>query len=124
MEISLTDTDGSETLSIEISGVPAGASLSAGTDNGGGVWTLTPAELVGLTLTPAADSDADFTLTVTATTTEATGGDTAQTVDTIDVTVAADADAPTLVVSDASGTEDQPIALTIASSLGYGRKRD
>ena len=40
---SLLDTDGSETLSIEISGVPAGATLSAGTDNGGGLWTLTPA---------------------------------------------------------------------------------
>ena len=42
----------SETLSIEITGVPAGATLSAGTDNGGGSWTLTPAELAGLTITP------------------------------------------------------------------------
>ena len=49
---SLLDTDGSETLSIEITGVPAGATLSAGTDNGGGSWTLTPAELAGLTITP------------------------------------------------------------------------
>ena len=51
---SLLDTDGSETLSIEITGVPAGATLSAGTDNGGGSWTLTPAELAGLTITPPA----------------------------------------------------------------------
>ena len=49
---SLVDTDSSETLSIEITGVPAGATLSAGTDNGGGSWTLTPAELAGLTITP------------------------------------------------------------------------
>src|SRR5262249_39274707 len=49
----LTDTDGSETLSITISGVPAGASLSAGVNQGGGVWLLTPAQLAGLTLTVA-----------------------------------------------------------------------
>ncbi len=32
----LTDTDSSESLSVVISGVPTGASLSAGTDNGDG----------------------------------------------------------------------------------------
>ena len=32
----LTDTDGSETLSVVISDVPSGAVLSAGTDNGDG----------------------------------------------------------------------------------------
>ena len=67
---SLLDTDGSETLSIEITGVPAGATLSAGTDNGGGSWTLTPAELAGLTITPPAHSDSEFQLNVTATATE------------------------------------------------------
>ncbi len=113
----LTDTDGSETLSITISGVPAGAALSAGTDNGGGTWTLAPSDLAGLTITPPADSDADFTLTVTATSTETANGDTAQTVGTIDVSVAADADTPTLVVNDGSGTEDTAIALDITSAL-------
>src|SRR6185312_6481613 len=92
----LTDTDGSESLSIEISGVPTGASLSAGIDNGGGVWTLTPAQLAGLTITPPSNSDADFTLTVTATSTEGAGGDTATNTDTILVTVAAVNDAPVL----------------------------
>ena len=62
----LTDTDGSESLSIVISGVPTGANLSAGTDNGDGTWTLTQGQLSGLTLTPPSDSDTDFTLTVTA----------------------------------------------------------
>ena len=37
----------------------------------------------------------------------------AETTGTIDVTVGADADAPNLVLSDASGTEDQAIALNI-----------
>ena len=83
----LADTDGSETLSVTISGVPSGASLSAGTDNGDGTWTLIQAQLTGLTLTPPTDDDADFTLTVTSTSTEGNGGDTAQTIDTFDVTV-------------------------------------
>ena len=54
----LTDTDGSETLSVTVAGVPDGAALSAGTDNGDGTWTLDPADLANLTVTPAADSDA------------------------------------------------------------------
>ncbi len=82
---SLVDTDGSESLSIVIGGVPTGASLSAGTDNGDGTWNLTQAELSGLTLVPPTDYVGTFQLTVTATATD--GSDTASTVDTIDVTV-------------------------------------
>ena len=99
----LTDTDGSEALSITISGVPTGAALSAGTDNGDGSWTLTSAQLAGLTITPPANSDADFSLTVTATSTD--GGDTESTVDTILVTVNAVADAPVAANDVASATE-------------------
>src|SRR3546814_19830325 len=61
----LTDTDGSETLSITVSGMPAGAMLSAGTDNGDGSWTLAPADLQGLAITPPATSDVDFPRNVT-----------------------------------------------------------
>ncbi len=98
-------------LSITISGVPAGASLSTGTDNGDGTWTLTQGQLAGLTLTPPGDSDADFTLTVTATSTD--DSDTAQTVDTFDVIVTAVADASTLAANDVSGNEDTVLALDI-----------
>jgi Ca2+-binding RTX toxin-like protein len=73
----LTDLDGSETLSISISGVPAGAVLSAGTNQGNGTWVLTPAQLSGLRITPPVNSDADFVLTVRATATESNGGATA-----------------------------------------------
>src|SRR4029453_8676998 len=103
---SLTDKDGSESLSIRISGVPAGATLSAGTNLGGGVWQLTAAQLAGLTLMPRANSDSDFDLTVTATSKEKGNGDTAATVGTIHVTVDAVADAPKLAVTDATGNED------------------
>ncbi|MGE0093268.1 MAG: Ig-like domain-containing protein [Alphaproteobacteria bacterium] len=113
----LTDTDGSETLSVTISGVPEGASLSAGTDNGDGTWTLTPGQLAGLTITPPHNSDADFTLTVSSTSTETANGATSTTTASLAVTVNAVADAPSLAVSDASGSEDQPIALDIASAL-------
>ena len=36
---------GGGSLEIVISGVPDGASLSAGTDKGDGTWTMIPAEL-------------------------------------------------------------------------------
>ena len=114
----LGDLDGSESLSITIADVPTGATLSAGTDNGDGTWTLTPAQLSGLTITPPADSDADFALSVTATSTEATGGDTAIANGTLNVTVAADADTPSLSLSPASGTEDTAISLSITTALG------
>src|SRR5207253_5548850 len=61
--------------------------------------------------------DAELTLTVTGATTEARGGDTGQSVSTLDATLAGDSGADAFFASDASGTEDQPIALTIASSL-------
>ena len=119
---SLNDTDGSESLTITVAGVPAGASLSAGADLGGGVWTLTPAQLAGLTITPPPDSDVDFTLSVTATATD--GSDTASIADTINVTVDAVADAPALTVSDTSGDEDTAIPLSVDAALtGHGRFR-
>lgn len=67
----LTDTDGSETLSVQISGVPSQATLSAGVDQGDGTWLLSASDLVGLELTTL--TPVDFTLSVTATATEANG---------------------------------------------------
>lgn len=61
----LTDADGSESLSVIVSGLPDGASLSAGFDNGDGSTTLTAGELSGLLLTVPADQGA-FLLDVTA----------------------------------------------------------
>jgi large repetitive protein len=101
LSAALTDTDGSESLTVVVSGVPAGAVLSAGTDNGDGSWTLTGASISGVTLTPPPGADGDFTLTIVATATEANGGDTAVTTATMAVSVAADADAPIVTVSGA-----------------------
>ncbi|MBL8907291.1 MAG: VCBS domain-containing protein [Rhizobiales bacterium] len=83
----LADTDGSETLAITIAGVPEDATLSAGTDLGDGVWSLTPEQLVGLSIKPGEGFSGDIDLTVTATATESSNGDTASTTATIHLTV-------------------------------------
>ncbi|MEX2312125.1 MAG: hypothetical protein WD624_06655, partial [Rhodospirillales bacterium] len=113
----LTDTDGSETLSITISGVPDGAGLSAGTDNGDGSWTLTPEQLTGLTVTPPENSDDDFTLTVEATSRESSTGDTTVTSGMLAVAVNAVADAPDVAAGDGDGDVGQTVPLDIQSLL-------
>ena len=87
-----------ETVTVTIAGMPAGAALSAGTDNGDGTWTLTAEQLRGLTLIPPEDAADDFALTVTATA-AALDGTTASTIRTMDVDVAAVADQPALSVT-------------------------
>jgi uncharacterized repeat protein (TIGR01451 family) len=99
----LADTDGSESLLVTFASVPAGASLSAGTDLGAGVWELTPGDLPGLTITPPPGSDADFTLAVTAESTEALNGDTESSAGFIDVTVDASLPADLGVTLDDGG---------------------
>ena len=70
----LNDLDGSETLSITVEGLPDGAVLSAGSDNGDGSWTLEGNQLNGLTLTVPENLSTGFDLTVSATATESDGG--------------------------------------------------
>jgi len=59
-----TPSDPSESVTIFIRGVPAGASLNNGTNLGGGVWQLTPTDLAGLTFTPPAGASGSYTLSV------------------------------------------------------------
>ncbi|HRQ81499.1 MAG TPA: cadherin-like domain-containing protein, partial [Azospirillaceae bacterium] len=113
----LSDLDGSESLSVTISGVPAGATLSAGVDNGDGTWTLSADDLAGLTLTPPQDFAGAINLSVTAKSVESNGGATATRTASFTVEVAAVADAPTLSVLDASGLEDGVIALDVSAAL-------
>ncbi|MDW3207506.1 MAG: LamG-like jellyroll fold domain-containing protein [Alphaproteobacteria bacterium] len=117
LDINVSNVADGDSASVTISGIPDGATLSAGTVNEDGTVTLTPAQLEGLTITPAADSDADFTLTVAVTTTDADSGDTATVTETLDVTVDAVADTPSLAVDAAAGSEDSAIALDITSAL-------
>ena len=112
---SLVDNDGSETLSVTITGVPTGAMLSAGTNNGGGSWTLTPAQLTNLSITPPLNYSGNFNLTVTATSSE--NGTTSNAISTLPVTVSGVPDLPTLTVHTANGNEGMPIALDISAAL-------
>ena len=99
---------------ILIGGVPGDATLSAGTNNHDGSWTLTAAQLSGLTLTTGESTHA-ITLTVTATDTETDTSAAATT--SINVTVNEQADAPNLSApATLTVDEGSTIALNISSS--------
>jgi hypothetical protein len=70
----LADTDGSETLHFVLSGVPASATLSAGTRGADGTWTLTPAQLATVSITPPAHFSGSMNLVLAAVATEAQDG--------------------------------------------------
>jgi Ca2+-binding RTX toxin-like protein len=79
ISVGLADRDGSESISVTISGVPSGAIFDAGFKNVDGSWTFTEAELSELHLLPAAAYTGTMNLVVTATATEAANGATAST---------------------------------------------
>jgi hypothetical protein len=110
LNLSASLTDSSETLSAQITGVPSGASLSAGTDQGGGVWTIDPADLGALTVTPPSDFSGTMNLQLEATSTD--GSDTATTNAAFTVTVAGVADAPTLSVEFGTQSDSGETVLT------------
>ena len=86
LNIALADSDGSESLTIEVSGVPADAALNMGTNLGGGVWSVDANDVNDVQLVPSATTSGTVSLTVTATSTESDGGDTNSTSHTVDVT--------------------------------------
>ncbi|MFQ5972538.1 MAG: hypothetical protein ACE5Q3_09405, partial [Alphaproteobacteria bacterium] len=90
LEIAVTPTGATETLSVIVEGVPAGGSLSAGQDEGDGTWTLEPRQLSALRLVPPPDYAGIMALTVSVVATD--GRDMALVRRFIDVTVEAVAD--------------------------------
>ena len=110
----LTGADGDETVSVTVSGVPEGASLSAGTDNGDGSWTLETAQLDGLELNSAEDFNGEIELGVTVTA-EAEGDPVTQS-STITVEIGAIDDSAELTVENAAGQEDTAIGLDISAT--------
>lgn len=113
----LADTDGSETLSVTLSGFPAGASFNLGAAQAGD-WVIENAQAIDLStlvMTPPLDYNGAFTLTVNATATEASNGDAATTTVSADYTITAVNDAPVFdapgVVTSFTLPEDSAIQL-------------
>jgi hypothetical protein len=118
LSAALADRDGSEALSLVVAGLPAGARLSAGINNGDGSWTLSPAQLAGLTVTPPGDWSGSMALTLHAHAMERSTGQVATSSLSFRVAVAGVADAPLLdAAAQAGGREDSPIALDIVTRL-------
>ncbi len=108
--ISETPFNPNDTVSITITGVPSDATLSAGTKNSDGSWTLTPAQLSGLNLTAGEEGHAS--LTVTATNTE---GATASANQNISLTVNPVAEAPTLALGGTTATVNESGTVVLPS---------
>ena len=87
IKATLSNVADASAYTVVVSGMPAGATLSAGTDNGDGTWTLSSSQVAGLTIS-SSDQGA-FTLGVTAT---ATGGSGATATSTLAVSLAAGSD--------------------------------
>jgi Ca2+-binding RTX toxin-like protein len=111
IQAALTDQDGSETLEIRISNLAAGLTLNKGTNLGGGVWSLTPAQLAGLALLGPSTWSADLTgasaLTVTAIAKEQANGATASASATLNVPINA---RPTAISADRTITVNETTA--------------
>ncbi|MCC4242154.1 Ig-like domain-containing protein, partial [Thalassospira povalilytica] len=102
----------SEVLEVTIEGLPNDATLSAGIKNPDGSWTLTQAELVGLTVTVLEPGDS--LLTVTATVNDPISGTSDSTIANINLEVLNVAEGPTLNLGlPALCLEDTACGLTI-----------
>ena len=99
-----TDPNPDVMTAVIITGVPANATLSSGTRNSDGTWTLSVGQLANLVLTPEAHTSGEITLSVTAISTlgeyQVSGSG------NFKLTIEGDASSPTLTVRNATGMED------------------
>ncbi|WP_430624238.1 immunoglobulin-like domain-containing protein, partial [Pseudomonas entomophila] len=120
----LTDTDGSESLSIKLSGIPAGSVIA---DNAGHTFTVgasavdvTGWNLGSLTIKPPAYYYGQFDVKVSSTSTESVGGSTATTEGTIKVTVYPQTYSTSNLSSDSdniTGTDGNDVVVADVSGL-------
>ncbi|MBI2947184.1 MAG: cadherin domain-containing protein [Verrucomicrobia bacterium] len=119
INLTQTDTDFSETLSVKIENIPTGASLDNSNHDvptiTANAVTLSHSQLSGLSIKSPANDDTDFTLNVTGISKDgsATAVNHSATPASLAVTVRAVSDTPTLTVDNASGNEDTEISLSI-----------
>jgi hypothetical protein len=132
----LTDTDGSETLTgAQITDVPDGWTVGywdgntfvEATNEGNGVWTVSPDRLSEVAVLPDTDLHVDLAdapkMSLTVTSSEGAADDndvslrSASTTTTFSVVVEADADTPSVVITNARGSEDTDIAIDILAKI-------
>lgn len=70
----LVDNDGSETLSVRVSGLPTGATLSAGAAQSDGSWVLAAGDIAGVMIDLPPGISNDFQLAIVAEARESVGG--------------------------------------------------
>jgi Ca2+-binding RTX toxin-like protein len=110
IQSALVDNDGSETLTIRITGVPTQLTFTAGTNLGGGVWSFTPAQLAGLRIQGPPTFSQNVHMSVTATSSENSTGATsnASPARSLDINF------------NAAPTDIQPGSLSVDENLGAG----
>nr|WP_218191745.1 immunoglobulin-like domain-containing protein [Pseudomonas sp. B10(2017)] len=120
----LTDTDGSESLSVKLDGIPAGSVISDGAGHtvtvGATSVDVTGWNLNGLSIKPPAYYQGSFDVKVTSTATESVGGSKASTEGTIKVTVYPDTYTASNLTTDSdsfTGTATSDIIVADISGL-------
>ncbi len=119
------DTDGSERLSIQVSGLPSGSILKDAsgatlTPNSNGVYSLTSAQLPGLTVTTPAGYSGAITANVVSVSTDGTSVASASASGNVAVDVANDA--PVAPGGSAVGAANTPITGQLAGTDADGDK--
>jgi Ca2+-binding RTX toxin-like protein/predicted nucleic acid-binding Zn-ribbon protein len=125
LSASLVDTDGSETLTLVLSGYPEGASFSLGAAGENGTWVIPNAQgldLSGLTMLPPQDWTGAFTLQVVARATETATGHSADTTTSVEIVVAEGPTPGTVPppVLDNSSVEENSVGSTLVGVLSAG----
>ncbi|MFV7440701.1 immunoglobulin-like domain-containing protein, partial [Pseudomonas vlassakiae] len=120
----LTDTDGSESLSVKLSGIPAGSVLADSAGHtitvGSAAVDVTGWNLSSLTIKPPAYYQGQFDVKVSSTSSESVGGSTATTEGTIKVTVYPQAYTTSNLSSDSdsiTGTDGNDIIVSDVNGL-------
>ncbi|MDP0561540.1 MAG: tandem-95 repeat protein [Candidatus Endonucleobacter sp. (ex Gigantidas childressi)] len=125
LTVNLIDADGSETMSVTISNVPDDVSLSHGTNNGDGTWSIDNSDVTSLKVIPNEDFNGLVTLTVDTITTESSNGDTNTTSETVKVFFAPTNDAAEFSGPATANTdEDTSITLTQGDLLAKATDLD
>ena len=130
LQAALTDTDGSESLKVEVQDIPDGFTLTDGTHSFTSDGATTSVDIsdwdrANLVLkTPDVDQDTTYTLHVVATATEYSNGDAASTSQDLNVTVLAvdTAAAPTISAAQESHVSEE--GLLVANGAPYDGNPD